>query len=145
MLKFEGDREPEINHIVKKEDLENKKLTGLTQIIKENKFLNDYSTKYTDETLRNILYYLKDGKYSESIEVLRKSKKEIVLSNQSTLSKQKIASSYRHFLVWLWIFLCQFYSFLFTLLSLFSFDFRLILFLYLVEKIAENQKKIDQN
>ena len=43
MLKFKGDREPEIDHIVKKEDLENKKLTGLTQIIRENKFLNDYS------------------------------------------------------------------------------------------------------
>ena len=42
-------------------------------------------------------------------------------------------------------FYVSFYSFLFTLLSLFSFDFRLILFLYLVEKIAENQKKIDQN
>ena len=51
MLKFEVDRKPEIDHIVKKEDLENKKLTGLTQIIRENKFLNDYSIKYTDETL----------------------------------------------------------------------------------------------
>ena len=51
MLKFEVDREPEIDHIVKKEDLENKKLTGLTQIIRENKFLNDYSIKYTDETI----------------------------------------------------------------------------------------------
>ena len=30
MLKFEVDREPEINHMVKKEDLENKKLTGST-------------------------------------------------------------------------------------------------------------------
>ena len=34
MLKFEGDRKPEIDHIVKKKDLENKKLTGLTQIIR---------------------------------------------------------------------------------------------------------------
>ena len=89
MLKFEGDWEPEINHIVKKEDLENKKLTGLTQIIRENKFLNDYSIKYTDKTLWSILDYLKDGKYSESIEILRKSKNEIVLSNEST-NKQKI-------------------------------------------------------
>ena len=88
MLKFEGDREPEIDHIVKKEDLVNKKLTGLTQIIRENKFLNDYSIKYTDKTLWSILDYLKDGKYSEFIEILRKSKNEIVLSNEST-SKQK--------------------------------------------------------
>ena len=51
MLKFEGDREPEIDHIVKKEDFENKKLAGLTQIISENRFLNDYSIKYTNETL----------------------------------------------------------------------------------------------
>ena len=63
MLKFEGDREPEIDHIVKKEDLENKKLTGLTQIISENRFLNDYSIKYTNETLWSILDYLKDEKY----------------------------------------------------------------------------------
>ena len=91
MLKFEGVQEPEIDHIVKKEDLENKKLAGLTQIKRENKFLNDYSTKYTDETLRSILDYLKDGKYPESIANLRKSKHEIVLSNQST--SKKIASS----------------------------------------------------
>ena len=59
MLKFEGDQETEIDYIVKNEDLENKKLTDLTQIIREiNKFLNDYSTKYTDETLRSILDYL---------------------------------------------------------------------------------------
>ena len=38
MPKFEGDQEPEIDRIVKKEDLENKKLTDLTQIIRENKF-----------------------------------------------------------------------------------------------------------
>ena len=73
MLNFEVDREPEIDHIVKKEDSENKKLTSLTQIIKKkNKFLNDYSIKYTDETLWSILDYLKDGKYPESIEILRK-------------------------------------------------------------------------
>ena len=72
MLKFEVDRKPEIDHIVKKKDLESKKLTGLTQIIRENNFLNDYSIKYTDETLWSILDYLKDGKYPESIEILRK-------------------------------------------------------------------------
>ena len=52
MSKFEGeDQEPEIDNIIKKEDLENKKLIDLAQIIRENKFQNDYSTKYTDETL----------------------------------------------------------------------------------------------
>ena len=101
MLKFEGDQEPEINHIVKKEDLENKKLTGLTQIIRENKFLNDYSTKYTDETFRSILDYLKDGKYPKSIANLRKSKNEIVLSNESTSKKKLLQAKFdnakRHF------------------------------------------------
>ena len=87
--KFEGDQEPEINHIVKKEDLENKKPADLKQIIRENKFPNDYSTKYTDETLRSILNYLKDGKYPESIENLRKSKNKIVLSNESTRKQQQ--------------------------------------------------------
>ena len=92
MPKFEGDQVPEKYHVAKKEDLENKKLTDLTQIIRENKFLNDYSTKYTDETFRSILDYLKDEKYPKSIENLRKSKNEIVLSNEST-SNQKIAAS----------------------------------------------------
>ena len=65
----------------------------MTQIIRENKFLNDYSTKYTDETLRSILDYLKDGKYPESIEILRKSKNEIVQAMNLQVSK-KTASSY---------------------------------------------------
>ena len=63
MPKFEGDQVPEIDHKVKKEDLENKKPADLKQIIRKNKFQNNYSTKYTDETLRSILDYLKDGKY----------------------------------------------------------------------------------
>ena len=88
MPKFEGKQEPEIDHIVKKEDLENKKQADLKQIIRKNKFPNDYSTKYIDEFLRSILDYLKDGKYPESIENLRKSKNEIVVSNEST-RKQK--------------------------------------------------------
>ena len=35
MPKFEGEQEPEIDHIVKKEDLENKKRTDLKLIIKK--------------------------------------------------------------------------------------------------------------
>ena len=50
MSKFEGDQEPEIDHIVKKEDLESKKPADLKQIIRENKIPSDYSTKYTEET-----------------------------------------------------------------------------------------------
>ena len=87
MPKFEGDQEPEIDHIVKKEDLENKKPADLKQIINENKFPNDYSTKYIDETLRSIFDYLKVGKYPVSIENLRRSKNEIVESNESTRKK----------------------------------------------------------
>ena len=75
-----------------KEDLENKKPVDLKQIIRENKTPNNNSTKYTDKTLGNILIYLKDGKYPESIENLRKSKNEIVVSNEFT-RKQKIATS----------------------------------------------------
>ena len=96
MPKFEGDQEPEINHIVKKEDLENKKPANLKQIIRENRFPNDYSTKYTDETLRSILDDLKDGKYPESIENLRKSKNEIVLSNESTRKQKKLLQAKFH-------------------------------------------------
>ena len=81
MPKYEGDQEPEIDYIVKKKDLENKNQADLKQIIRENKFPNNNSTKYTSETLRSILNYLKDGKYPESIENLRKSKNEIVVSS----------------------------------------------------------------
>ena len=35
MLKFEGDQGPEIDHIIKKEDFENKKRADLKQIIKK--------------------------------------------------------------------------------------------------------------
>ena len=62
----------------------------MKQVIRENKFQNDYSTKYTDETLRSILNYFIDGKYPESIENLRKSKNEIVVSNESTRKQKKL-------------------------------------------------------
>ena len=74
------------------EDLENKKPVYLKQIIRENKFPKNNSTKCTNETLRSILNYLKDGKYPESIENFRKSINELVVSNEST-RKQKIATS----------------------------------------------------
>ena len=90
MPKFELGQEPEIDHIVKKEDLDNKNSADLKQIIRENKFPNDYSTKYTDETLRSILNYLKDGKYPESIENLRKSKNEIVHLDKYTIDMASI-------------------------------------------------------
>ena len=101
MPKFEGDQEPEINHIVKKEDLENKKPADLKQIIRENKFPNDYSTKYTDETLRRILDYLKDGKYPESIENLGSQKwdssKQWIYNEAKKLPQAKFDDAKRHF------------------------------------------------
>ena len=45
---------------------------------------NDYLTKYSNETLKSILEYLKNGKYSEGIEEIRRKKIEIVAKNEST-------------------------------------------------------------
>ena len=77
MPKFEGDQEPEIDQIVKKEDIENKMSADLKQIIREIiNFLTIIRQKYTDETLKSILHYLKVGKYPDSIESIRMSKKD---------------------------------------------------------------------
>ena len=43
-------------------------LASLKQLTRDKKSPNDNQTKYTAETLKSILEYIKDGKYPESIE-----------------------------------------------------------------------------
>ena len=45
---------------------------------------NDYLTKYSNETLKSIHEYLKNGKYHEGIEEMRIKKNEIISKNEST-------------------------------------------------------------
>ena len=72
MPKFEGDQEPEIDQIVKKEDIEDKMPADLKQIIREIiNFLTIILQKYTGEALKSILHDLKVGKYPDSIESIR--------------------------------------------------------------------------
>ena len=54
---------------------------------------NDYPTKYSNETLKSILQYLKNGKYPEGIEEMRRKKNEIIAKNEST-KKTKKESNY---------------------------------------------------
>ena len=45
---------------------------------------NDYPTKYSKETLKSILEYLRNGKYHEGIEDMKRKKNEIITKNEST-------------------------------------------------------------
>ena len=44
------------------------------ELIKNDNLPNDYPTKYSNETLKSILEYLKNYKYPEGIEEMRKKK-----------------------------------------------------------------------
>ena len=50
---------------------------------------NYYPTKYSNETLKSILEYLKNGKYPEGIEEMRRKKNEIIAKNESTTKNLK--------------------------------------------------------
>ena len=55
LLKFEGDKEPNIYH---KKDFNNKITVDLKQLTRDNKSLNDDPIKYTVKTLTCILKYI---------------------------------------------------------------------------------------
>ena len=61
---------------------------------------NDYPTKYSNETLKSILEYLKNGKYH--VEEMRRKKNEIIAKNESTKKLKrkattKLDNAKRHF------------------------------------------------
>ena len=66
---------------VYKEDLKNKSHADVKELIRNDNLPNDYPTKYSNETLKSFLEYLKNGKYPEGIEEMRRKKNEIIAKN----------------------------------------------------------------
>ena len=58
-----------------KEDLNNKSYADVKELIRNYNLPNDYPTKYSNETLKSILEYLKNGKYPEGIWEMRREKR----------------------------------------------------------------------
>ena len=69
---------------VDKEDLKNKSHADVKELIRNDNLPNDYPTKYSNITLKSILEYLKNGKYPEGIEEVRRKKNEIIAKNESS-------------------------------------------------------------
>ena len=61
----------------------------IRKIERDDVYVNEYPTKYTDETIKSILEYLKDSKFPEAIEELRR-KKNTVLKSKDATTKKKI-------------------------------------------------------
>ena len=72
------------NYNVDKEDLKNKSHADVKELIRNDNLPSDYPTKYSNETLKSILEYLKNGNYPEGIEEMRRKKNEIIAKNEST-------------------------------------------------------------
>ena len=68
---------------VDKEDLKNKSHADVKKLIRNDNLPNYYPTKYSNETLKSILEYLKNGKYHEGIEEMKRKKNEIIAKNES--------------------------------------------------------------
>ena len=54
---------------------------------------NDYPTKYPYKTLKYILEYLKNGKYPEGIEEMRRIKNKTIVKNESTKKLKRKATT----------------------------------------------------
>ena len=78
---------------VDKEDLKNKSHAAVKELIRNYNLPNDYPTKYSNETLKSILEYLKNGKYHEGIEEMRRKKNEIITKNESTKKLKRKATT----------------------------------------------------
>ena len=49
----------------------------IRRIERDDIYVNQYPNKYTDETMKSILEYLKDSKFHEAIEELRREKNTV--------------------------------------------------------------------
>ena len=63
--------------------------SNLNILTREYHFASDYSTKYSDKTLKSIFEYLKNNKYPEAIENLRKNKNELTQSKEATKEEKE--------------------------------------------------------
>ena len=72
-------------------DIDNEEIAPahIRKIERDNVYVNEYPTRYTDETMKSILEYLKDSKFPEAIEELRRKKNTALKSNDAT-TKEKI-------------------------------------------------------
>ena len=61
--KNDGKANRNTDYNVDKEDLKNKSHADVKELIRNDNLPNDYPTKYSNETLKSILEYLKNGKY----------------------------------------------------------------------------------
>ena len=78
---------------VDKEDIKNKSHADVKELIRNDNLPNDYPTKYSNETLKSILEYLKNGKYPEEIEEMKRKMNEIIAKNESTTKKLKMKAT----------------------------------------------------
>ena len=62
--------------------------THIRRIERDDVYVNEYPTRYTDETMKSILEYLKDSKFSEAIEELRRKKSTVLKSNEATTKRE---------------------------------------------------------
>ena len=82
---------------VDKEDLKkNKSHADVKELIRNDNLPNDYPTKYSNKTLKSILKYLKNGKYPEGIEEMRR-KKEWINKKLKRKATTKLEDAKRHF------------------------------------------------
>ena len=78
---------------VDKEDLKNKSHTDVKELIRNDNLPNHYPTKYSKKTLKSIVEYLKNGKYPDGIEEIRRKKNEIIAKNESTKKLKRKATT----------------------------------------------------
>ena len=72
ILKNDDKANRNADYNVDKEDLKNKSHVDVKELIRNDNLPNDYQTKYSNKTLKSILEYLKNGKYPEGIEEMRR-------------------------------------------------------------------------
>ena len=84
ILKNYGGSNRNADFNVDKKDLKNKSHAAVKELIRNYNLPNDYPTKYSNETLKSILEYLKNGKYNEEIEEMRGKMNGIITKNEST-------------------------------------------------------------
>ena len=90
------------NHEILSSEVKDKKISHVRKIEREDKFVNDYSTKHTEKTLASFLEYLKTKKFPEKIEELRNRKNELngsqeASSNDIKNAKKEFESAKRYF------------------------------------------------
>ena len=91
--KNDGKANRNTDYSVYKEDLKNKSHADDKELIRNDNLPNYYQLNIFNETLKSILEYLKNGKYPEGIEEMRRKKNEIIAKNESTKKLKRKATT----------------------------------------------------